>query len=651
MSRTINDLNTTDTLAGDDKLVIWKDQAGATRAITAADAADYFSLSGGPYQPLDELLTAIAGQGPNTANGDFIQLTGQDTVRVRKLTVATYAALTVIPASFRFDDMLVYVASRATDGDGGEGWWRFDTASSATANGGTILAPDAGTGRWIRLTTSISVLFFGTDRTALLAADALGGTITIPSGTTCTFASNTTLTAHYDIKKGGLLAPATSVTLTLSGTISAGDYQIFSGAGTIAGNPTNNEFPLAWFGAFPTSVANVDVSSNIQKAIDFAEQGPKRIIGAHGNYRCDTGLVIDAPIAFAGQGPEPRIGVGTILDFSNASAGATGVRVNTTNAQMNGLELSNLNIYRQTTVTKGSGGAGLDMRAVSGFLVQNVVIGGFDRCLETDSINTAGTNVGQGTFDSVTANRAATEAVRLRSVVDVLFVSCRFGSATGADRHMLMTATATTSGINNNAIQFQSCVFVDATYQPAELIRIEGGYWINFHQCVFEQSTTFGVIVNYSADQDPSLLNLSLDDCWFDVCGRAIFNAGGRINIHVEESRFDLQNNAASDGALFYDTSSSGTITQDIVFKNNVVKIQGASGVGAFITKVRGARVTGNTFYCTGAGAAVATIVTGATADQTHLIDNHSVTTNADTNGFSNGGTNSVIANNTKATT
>jgi hypothetical protein len=148
---TINELNTTDTLAGDDKLVIWKDQAGATRAITAEDAATYFNgTPGGPFQPLDELLTAIAGLGPSTAAGDFIELTAQDTVRVRKLSVATYAALTVIPASFRFDDMLVYVASRATDGDGGEGYWRFDAASSATANGGTILAPDAGTGRWIR---------------------------------------------------------------------------------------------------------------------------------------------------------------------------------------------------------------------------------------------------------------------------------------------------------------------------------------------------------------------------------------------------------------------------------------------------------------------------------------------------------------------
>jgi hypothetical protein len=159
---TINELNTTDTLADDDKLVLWKTQAGATRAITAEDAATYFSLAGGPYQPLDELLTAIAGLGPSTAAGDFIELTAQDTVRVRKLSVATYAALTVIPASFRFDDMLVYVAGRATDGDGGHGWWRFDAASSASANGGTILAPDAGTGRWIRqYSDAVHVQWFG----------------------------------------------------------------------------------------------------------------------------------------------------------------------------------------------------------------------------------------------------------------------------------------------------------------------------------------------------------------------------------------------------------------------------------------------------------------------------------------------------------
>jgi hypothetical protein len=144
----INDLNTIDTLSGSNLFVVWN---GSTRAISAADAAAYFSLAGGPYQLEDELLTSIAALGPSTAAGDFIELSAQDTVRVRKLSVATYAALTAVAAAFRFDDMLVYVASRATDGDGAEGYWRFDAASSATANAGTILAPDIGTGRWIRI--------------------------------------------------------------------------------------------------------------------------------------------------------------------------------------------------------------------------------------------------------------------------------------------------------------------------------------------------------------------------------------------------------------------------------------------------------------------------------------------------------------------
>jgi hypothetical protein len=238
MSRTINELNTTDTLVGEDKLVLWQEQSGATRAITAADAADYFSLSGGPYQPLDELLTAIAAQGPNTANGDFIQLTGQDTVRVRKLTVATYAALTVIPSSFRFDDMLVYVSSRATDGDGGEGWWRFDASSSATANGGTILAPDAGTGRWIRqYSGALNVRWFGAvgngvaDDTAAIQAGAdhaasIGAILIGPAGT---YKVTSTITLICD---GDL----SSMTISANGALVSPVVRF----GTTTGGPTEN---------------------------------------------------------------------------------------------------------------------------------------------------------------------------------------------------------------------------------------------------------------------------------------------------------------------------------------------------------------------------------------------------------------------------
>jgi hypothetical protein len=108
----------------------------------------------------------------------------------------TYAALTAIPASARVNDMIVLVASRTTDGDGAHGSWRFDSASSVTANGGTILAPDTGTGRWIRICDpgSYNVRWFGavgngttSDSSAIQSAinvvkSAGGGTLFFPAG-------------------------------------------------------------------------------------------------------------------------------------------------------------------------------------------------------------------------------------------------------------------------------------------------------------------------------------------------------------------------------------------------------------------------------------------------------------------------------------
>jgi hypothetical protein len=99
-------------------------------------------------QPVDASLTAFAAL--DFDDGEVAEATGTDTFRARVLHRDTYAALTAIAAADRFDNMVVYVKSRATDGDGAEGYWWFDSGSSATANGGTILAPDAGTGRWLR---------------------------------------------------------------------------------------------------------------------------------------------------------------------------------------------------------------------------------------------------------------------------------------------------------------------------------------------------------------------------------------------------------------------------------------------------------------------------------------------------------------------
>lgn len=78
---TINDLNTTATLVDDDKLLVWKAQPGASRAITAEDAAAYFQAEiSGTFQPLSTFLTNIAALGPLTEPNRYIVVTGVDTV-------------------------------------------------------------------------------------------------------------------------------------------------------------------------------------------------------------------------------------------------------------------------------------------------------------------------------------------------------------------------------------------------------------------------------------------------------------------------------------------------------------------------------------------------------------------------------------------
>ena len=60
-------------------------------------------------------------------------------------SVATYAALTALTTATGLSDNSTYFTyGRAAEEDGGAGLWRYDSASTATANGGTILAIDGG---------------------------------------------------------------------------------------------------------------------------------------------------------------------------------------------------------------------------------------------------------------------------------------------------------------------------------------------------------------------------------------------------------------------------------------------------------------------------------------------------------------------------
>lgn len=86
-----------------------------------------------------------------TTRTSINNLKGPDGVRYFQ-TYATMTALT--NANGRVDNMVVKVASRTTEGDGGAGVWYYDAGSSATADGGTVLAADDSVGRWLRVFNS-----------------------------------------------------------------------------------------------------------------------------------------------------------------------------------------------------------------------------------------------------------------------------------------------------------------------------------------------------------------------------------------------------------------------------------------------------------------------------------------------------------------
>lgn len=144
---------------------------GAANITTAAnDTAEFVSLGSGNW-----LCVSYKRASGFPVNDGVIK------------TVPTYAALTALTAATGLvDNGIYYTYARATEEDGGAGFWRYDSASTATANGGTILAIDGGgAGRFFRLDDDQSPLqterfgalgnFSNNDRSAIQASiDALG---------------------------------------------------------------------------------------------------------------------------------------------------------------------------------------------------------------------------------------------------------------------------------------------------------------------------------------------------------------------------------------------------------------------------------------------------------------------------------------------
>jgi hypothetical protein len=107
----------------------------------------------------------------------------------------------------------------------------------------------------------------------------IGTNITIPSNVKLIFAN------------GAMLSPSAGVTITINSCIDAGLQQIFTGDGTIAGNPVIDVVYPQWFGAKGDGI--IDSTSAIQKATTYAINCGATLYFPKGVYKLLSPIVID----------------------------------------------------------------------------------------------------------------------------------------------------------------------------------------------------------------------------------------------------------------------------------------------------------------------------------------------------------------------
>lgn len=142
------------------------------------------------------LAVNVGSAGAPVVNGGALGTPSSGDLKNLKVTrnCATYAEMTALTSGTGLIDNGIYCTyGRAAEEDGGFGFWRYDSGSTATADGGTVLAIDGGgTGRFFRILDEPRVVWvqwfgdlttasgFTTALRAAITAAGVGGEVHIP---------------------------------------------------------------------------------------------------------------------------------------------------------------------------------------------------------------------------------------------------------------------------------------------------------------------------------------------------------------------------------------------------------------------------------------------------------------------------------------
>jgi hypothetical protein len=485
------------------------------------------------------------------------------------------------------------------------------------------------------------------DRAVLAACDAAAAYIDLSPGT-YRVASNITLTKVVRFAPGAILQPDVGVTITLSGEIEAGAWQIFdcSALNSKIVGPVRNRLVLPeWWGAAPDTAS--DQSGKIQAAITFAEGGARTLYLRNGMWRCDATLYMRQPAGIVGDPGIPAQGVTTdnsTLDFSNAPAASHGLVIGRDiDFPLDGIVLKDFAIYRATQVATGSGCCGLLLRSVMQAEVHNVQSWRWDKDFSIGGSPTYPS--AQCEFQACRGQYAGTNHWEIWSAIDCTYERC-FGGG-GPAEYCVYIFSNISGGFSSgqpNAQHFDRCIFVSPDARNG--IRILHGFYHLIENCVFEEMDEAGILLAVDTT-DISLLTVNITECGFNNCGDGIASVGHNGNFRVTDCRIEATS-AADQHGIIVDSDLVSAVERDIVISGNNIKHTGAATTGIFLQHVKGAVVANNRIICDGAAGATAGITLGTDTASCRVINNRSQTTFASADGISDNGTGNVLTSNSK---